>query len=122
MADRRRHERYPLWEPARVWWDGASGPVEARVTDLSLAGAAIEVPGAFQADRLVIELSVGGHHGRFHAEAVDRESSWYATIIHARFVAVPPTKRPVLERIVRAAANEYSLRMQQMLELDGTAG
>lgn len=122
MADRRRHERYPLWEPVRIWWGGTGDPVEARVTDLSLAGAAIEVRGAIPSARLVVELSVGGHEGRFPMEAVDRESSWYATIIHARFVAVPPARQPVLERIVRAAANEYSLRMQQMLELDGTAG
>jgi hypothetical protein len=121
VGDKRQHDRYPIWALGRLWWNLDSEPIQVRVADLSLGGAAIEMDGPIGSDRFHIQFGLGALQQPFPMTVVAGASTWHGTMLHARFDDLHATQRAMLEALIEQWQGQYNARIGRTLFGGGSA-
>ena len=121
MADRREHDRYPVWALGRLWWKSDGDPLSVRIADLSLGGAAVEIDGPIEGETFFLQFGMGELHQPFPMELVKAESTWHGTMMHARFGELRAIQAALLEATIEQWLKEYHAKLGRMLYGDGQA-
>jgi hypothetical protein len=121
MADRREHERFPVWALGRLWWDTDGEPHSIRIADLSIGGAAVELDGPLEGDSFYLQLGMRELQQPFPMEIVKAESTWHGTMIHARFGELRAVQAALLEATIEQWLEEYNTKLAKMLRGGGQA-
>jgi hypothetical protein len=121
VGDKRRHDRVPIWALGRLWWDLDSEPIQVRIADLSLGGAAIEMDGPLAGDRFYIQFGLGELQQPFPMTLVAGASTWHGTMLHARFDDLHATQAAMLGAVIEQWNEQYNSRVGRMLYGGGSA-
>jgi hypothetical protein len=121
MADRREHERFPIWALGRLWWDKDGESIPARIADVSIGGAAVEIDGPLEGTTFYLQLGMGDLQQPFPMEIVKAESTWHGTVIHAQFGELRAIQAALIEATIEQWLKEYQSKLGRMLYGGGRA-